>query len=411
MTLRTTKKEQYEKFIRLNCTLIELISLRFRLINAASECELLTSVYKQQLDVMSIDQSHLYLRFVQFEFAQTRNLTNEIEREPSQTADGRLDKITGQQYLSFAIQELEEGPITRLNFRQKDQWLTFIHESDDSLSNFRMILRLQLLHNHFLRTAVVQHRLAIVCITQQLQSATNKEHSEQNEPSSSLSNNVLYENTRRKIFRENYFLSIQFEKSPFRDRMLSEFLRQRDLKPMQYQQPREAEKLKRTLIHDFIDRLHQRNSILLLRSQILQSYLSLTSLIQQFPLTSRTHFMWSKQSPLPLANTTSSTGEKQESNSSTPVLTDVVTSNGYRSRAKQLLNDQGTELSNLWYLPSFLEQLTLFKGLKLEQNEFEKRLKDVLRIVSSLNDLVHIVVAYAQLNNAEQRCKVMSIIR
>ena len=407
------------------------MTLRSRILRAASECEVLTSIYKQQLDVMSIDHSHASLRFVQFEFAQPRTANaneDDLDHEPSQTPDGRLDKITGQPNLLFAIQELDEGTLARLNFRQKDQWLQLVHEGEDSTNNLRVVLRLQIIHNHLLRTAILQHRIGIICITQQLQSAkldsapdpsktppTGKRHTSEPvvDASSSLLNNVLYENTRRKMFRENYFLSIQFEKTPHRDRMLNEFLRQRELKPMQYQQPREAEKLKRTLINDYVDRLHQRDNLLLLRLQIIQSYLNLVYLVQQFPLTSRTHFMWPKRAALPLSTTTvvasSSSNQEQKSDSpaSTPVLNTVLTSNGYQSRPKQFLQENGRDLSNLWYLPSFMEQLHLFKGMRLDIQEMKKRLKNVFRIVSSLNDLVHMVVAFAQLkvigNSAENR--------
>ena len=429
---RTTKKEQYDKFMKLNTSLIELITLRYRLICAASESEILTSIYRQQLEVMSIDQSHLFLRFVQFEFAQPRNLAypdDDFDHEPSQTADGRLDKVTGQQHLPFAMQELDEGTLGRLNFRQKDQWLTMIHEAEDVINNLKTVLRLQLMHNQFVRTAVLQHRIAIVCITQQLQPARSETAADRMktppigkrpmtgveptaEQPSSLLNNVLYENTRRKMFRENYFISIQFEKTPCRDRTLNQFLRQRELKPLQYQQPREAEKLKRSLLNEFVDRLHQRNAVILLRLQIVQSYLSLIYLVQQFPLTSRTHFMWPKRTPLPLPNTAATasiSADQPESASPTPVLTDTLTSNGYHSRPKRLISDTNVDVSNLWYVPSFMEQLNMFRGTKLDFAELRKRLHDVLRMIASLNDLVHIVVAYAQLNtatnNPEQRCE------
>ncbi|CAF3309037.1 unnamed protein product [Rotaria sp. Silwood2] len=179
---RTTKKEQYEKFIKLNTNLIELLTLRYRLIRSASECELLTKIYKQQLDIMSIDYSHLFLRYVQFEFSQPRNLPNtdnEYDNEPSHIADGRLDKITGQKHLLLAVQELDESSIGRISFRQKDQWLTLINDADDVINNLKIALRLQIMHNHFVYTAILQHRVAIVCITQQLQSIKVDTGSEQ----------------------------------------------------------------------------------------------------------------------------------------------------------------------------------------------------------------------------------------
>lgn len=227
----------------------------------------------------------------------------------------------------------------------------------------------------------------------------------------SLLNNVLYENARRKLFRENYFISMQFEKTPCRDRTVNEFLRQRDLKPLQYQQPRELEKLKRSLLNDFVDHVYQRYTLKLLRLQIIQSYLSLAYLVHQFPLTSRTHFMWSKPVPPPLpTSVASSLNDQADSVTSTPISNNALTSNGYLHRPTTLINENGTDLVNIWYMPSFIEQLCMFKNRKLDINDLQNRLKNVLRIVSSLNDLIHLVVTYAQVNSAaataEYRCKI-----
>ena len=209
----------------------------------------------------------------------------------------------------------------------------------------------------------------------------------------------------RKLFRENYFISIQFEKTPYRNRILNEFLRQRDSKPMQYQQTREVEKLKRSLLNDFIDRVHQRNTLIISRLQIIQTYLSLTDLLHQFPVTSQSNFMRAKIIPPIILPST----DKAESTTSSSVSTNVLTPHGYPQRPKLLVDENGNEIVNLWYIPSFIEQLTLFKNAKLDMNELQKRLKYVLRIVSSFNDLIHIIVGYAQLKtiagNAEQRCK------
>jgi hypothetical protein len=230
------------------------------------------------------------------------------------------------------------------------------------------------------------------------------------QPSSNPLTSVHYENARRKIFRENYFVSIQFEKTPCRDRVVNEFIRQRELKPMQYQQQREAEKLKRSLLNEFIDRVHQRNTLIMLRLQIIQSYLSITDVIRHFPLTSKTHFMWPKPTPLPLPIAMAAAlVDQPESATASPTISDTLTSNGYQYRPKMIVSENGTDLVNLWYIPSFMEQLSIFKNTKLDANELEKRLRNLLRIVSSLNDLIHIVIAYAQLNSAtttgEQRCK------
>ena len=178
---RTTKKEQYDKFMKFSTHLLELLTLRYRLVRSASECEVLTKIYKHQLDVMGMDHSHLLLRFVQFDFAQTKNLTEtdiDVDFESCRVADVRLDKITGQNHLLFAIQELEEGTIGRINFRQQDQWLALINEGDEALTNLKVALRFQLMHNQLLHSAILQHRLALVCITQQLNAAKAEQSAE-----------------------------------------------------------------------------------------------------------------------------------------------------------------------------------------------------------------------------------------
>ncbi|CAF0794874.1 unnamed protein product [Didymodactylos carnosus] len=161
---RTTKKEQYDKFTKLSTQLIDIINLRYRLVKSASECEILTMIYKQQTDVMNIDHSHLYMRYIQFEFAQQKNITITSATE---TSDGRLDKIT-QQNMLFAIQELEEGQIGRINFRNKEQWQSYINDGEDAVANLRAALKAQLIHNNCVHIAIYQHRLAIICITNQL---------------------------------------------------------------------------------------------------------------------------------------------------------------------------------------------------------------------------------------------------
>lgn len=233
----------------------------------------------------------------------------------------------------------------------------------------------------------------------------------QTDQPNTLLNNVLYENAQRKLFRDQYFVSIQFEKSPCRDRVLNDFIRKRDLKPLQYQQPRELEKLKRSLLNNFVDLVHQRNSIILLRLQTVQIYLSLSYLMSQFPLTSRSHFMWAKPIPPPLPKTTISSlasTEPTESPAATPISSNALTSNGYHHRPRMIIDENGTDIVNLWYIPSFTELLQMFKNRRLNMEELEKSLRYFIRIASSLNDLIHIVVGYAQLNNAtansEQRC-------
>ena len=108
-----TKKEQSEAVQNLSVKLLETITGRHRLINAALETEVLTKIYKKQADEMGFEEYHLFMRSVQFEYAKYKDnagqpppvFINEINSE-----DTSIDRYVPNN-LCLAMHEIEETQI------------------------------------------------------------------------------------------------------------------------------------------------------------------------------------------------------------------------------------------------------------------------------------------------------------
>lgn len=99
-----------------------MVTLRHRLIVAAMETETLAKIYRHLAVEMGLEEYHMYLRYVQFDFAKFKENADQSppmfvsELNPD---DPQIDKyIPANLYL--AIHELEEGQIGRFSFKTKE---------------------------------------------------------------------------------------------------------------------------------------------------------------------------------------------------------------------------------------------------------------------------------------------------
>jgi hypothetical protein len=92
---------------------------------SAVESEFLSKIYLKQANEMGFDDFHLYMRYIQFDFAKYKDdagkppppFVTELSME-----DSKIDRyIPNSLYL--AVQELEEGQIGRFSFKGKDNIL------------------------------------------------------------------------------------------------------------------------------------------------------------------------------------------------------------------------------------------------------------------------------------------------
>lgn len=109
-----------------------MITLRQRLLTSLMETEILAKMYPKIAEEMGFEEFHMYLRYVQFDFATYKQnagappplLVSELNPEETQ-----IDRYVSAN-LYLAIHELEEGQIGRLSFKGKEniqQVSSFLH--------------------------------------------------------------------------------------------------------------------------------------------------------------------------------------------------------------------------------------------------------------------------------------------
>ena len=100
-----------------------MITLRHRLISAALETEVLSRLYKRQAAEMGFDESHMHMRYIQFDYAVYKENAGQqppaAVNEMNASEEQQLDKFIPA-HLHLAVNELEEGQVGKLSFRTKE---------------------------------------------------------------------------------------------------------------------------------------------------------------------------------------------------------------------------------------------------------------------------------------------------
>ena len=117
-----TRKEQIELTITTMSRVVEMVTLRHRLLSAAIETEFLSKIYTKMASEMGFENFHLFMRYIQFDFAKLNNdagklpplYVNDLSME-----DSKIDKFAPIN-LCLAIQEIEEAQIGRFSFKSKE---------------------------------------------------------------------------------------------------------------------------------------------------------------------------------------------------------------------------------------------------------------------------------------------------
>ena len=151
-----TRKEQGEIILKFLSNLLEMITLRQRLISTSFETEVLSSQYRRMAVELGFEEFHMYLRYIQFDFAKYKEnaddgppvFVNELSNDDSQ-----FDRYVPNS-LYLAINELEEGQIGRLSFKAKENVQHVMRPG--GLENLQLIVKLQLLQNNALICAIMQ---------------------------------------------------------------------------------------------------------------------------------------------------------------------------------------------------------------------------------------------------------------
>ena len=155
-TKTKTKKEQSELALSSLSRILEMITLRHRLLTAASSTEVLAKLYKRIAVSMGFEEYHMFLRYVQFDFAKYKEnagvpltvFVNELNSE-----DSKIDRFTSNS-LHLAVNEIEESQIGKFSFKGKENIQQLTKQS--GIDNLQLVVKLQVLHNSALIAAVTQ---------------------------------------------------------------------------------------------------------------------------------------------------------------------------------------------------------------------------------------------------------------
>lgn len=381
---------------------MDAVHVRHRLIDASWETEILAKIYRLQANDMGFDDFHLYMRFVQMEFAPFKEnagkppptfITSVLEDE------SLVDRYTPG-FLYLAIHELDEAHVGRFSFRSRDGILELVKAG--GLETLQVVLKTQIVHKNALTCAVQQaHACQPVKEHEYSKSGRNSPTETKSEKSSltqltgmssstagtALAAKLQAESGGSKKRSPEAFMSIQLEKSPSRDIMLNEFITKKNQMGTVLRSTEEMTKLKRTLISNFCSNFNRRLAQFSLRGQLLSYYNSILGLLDDFPQVRDTYFML---------------GQPNEKKSN---LDDVAglqpDARTMRKRPRRVLSPDGKNVLNIWFIPHHTETLIMFKTL--DDDRCVNALSYCLMIVSALHDMLQYLCAHSRLGSSHAR--------
>ncbi|XP_042292989.1 uncharacterized protein si:ch73-242m19.1 isoform X2 [Thunnus maccoyii] len=378
--------------------LLELVTIRHRLLESASETAHLAQLYRNVASDLGFDEFHLYMRPEQFEVAEQKDRTE--QRPVFITAvledDSSIDRFTPS-HLPLSIQELDENQIGRFSFSSEEAVVHLMNKQ--GIENLQVTLACQVTQKNALISAV---KLACLCywakegedslhsdehITTRFESKPGSD-TDNLQDKSSLSKSSTRTPTSSKERLMEAFVSIQLEKVGLRDEMLNSFMKTKQAMGGLIKTPDEAAKIKRRLIIDFLKKFSTQISQHCVRAQIVAYHYSLTSLLDGIPSIRQSHFMSRQVSET-----------KVILDSGVDLRPDPRT---FKRRPQRLLSADGKTLLNLWYIPDFSEVLHMFKTL--EVLACSAALYHTLQIVSALHDIIYYLVSFSRLGNTDDTC-------
>ncbi|KAL1257483.1 hypothetical protein QQF64_010727 [Cirrhinus molitorella] len=373
------KKQGKDKqlfMLKMFCTLLELITLRHRIIKSAAETQHLSQLYKSLSRVMGFDEVHLYIRPVQFEFAMRKEIPKQLPvfitalQDDKQNADRFVPNS-----LPLAVQDLDESQIGKFSFQSNEAVLQLMNQS--SLENLQVVLVCQVVQKNALIGALKQASLCYRMEKLVQSSDTDLQH--EGCASSETRKRALA--TRNRL--AGAFVSIQLEKVGLRDEMLNMFIKKKEQMSALKLNSEEVGRIKRKLILEFCHKFNKRMSQSCVRGQLVALCHCLSSLLDEVPHIRDTHFVMGT----PIET-------RSDLQSDDKLCSDPRT---FQPRPRRFLSADGKRLVNLWFIPHYTEVLLMFRAL--EEKESHQALHTTLQIISSLHDVVYYLVSFARLGN------------
>ncbi|KAK4470711.1 hypothetical protein MN116_006239 [Schistosoma mekongi] len=384
--------------------LLDVITLRHRLLDCMWECEILSKLYLNISHQMGFDDFHLFIRPLQFESAKYKEGCEELKPPIYITSihddDSVLDKYLPSA-LPLAIHELDETHVGKFSFRGKVTIMEMLETR--GVENLLTILKVQTVHKHGLIAAVLLafnaspafysfHKSKVK--NGIISSVDNMDKSKNYSDANSSHTGPIplaVEQTTHQINADYYpdaFFSIQLEKGPSRNRMQNAFINRTQGGGIAASRSTvESEKIKRELISQFCYDYGERTQHASLRSQIIETYSSILIMLQNVPTVKETFFI------IGYAYEKKTLEDKYDEQETNP--------DPLRNRPRRVLSTDGTKFYNLWFIPHFIEVLFVFRHLNNEA--CTKALRSMARIARALHDILHYLVAYARLGISSSR--------
>ncbi|KAM7171725.1 coiled-coil domain-containing protein 162-like [Macrochelys suwanniensis] len=387
--------------------LLELITLRHRLIETALESAQLARMYKAFAVEMGFDEFHLYLRPVHFEFASHKEKADQpppIFITALLEDDSSVDRYIPSDLL-LSIQEVDNNQIGKFSFHTRDGVIQLLSQS--GVENMQITLACEVTQKNALLVAVQQASFcymiqptrtmdmkeANLSLKSQSSSASgrNARSGNETEKQSLVAAPATLYSTRHPLDGHwtikrppEAFVSIQLEKLGPRDMMLNTFIHKKEIMGSRMQNPNENEKIKREVIAEYCHKLSHRMSQYALRGQIIAYYNSLTILLEDFPVIRDKYFM------IGLSQEKKGNRDSKENLEADP--------RSFQPRPHRLLSPDGQAFLNLWFIPHPSEVLIMFK--MLPEKAAYRALRQSLQIVAALHDIVSYLFSFAQLGNS-----------
>ncbi|KAJ6660255.1 hypothetical protein lerEdw1_017955 [Lerista edwardsae] len=399
-------KEKQAFILDVFSRLLEVLTLRHRLKEAAVESAQLGRLYKEFAGEMGFEEFHLYLRPVYFEFATEKEKADQpppVFITCLLEDDSSVDRYIPSS-LMLNIQDID-NQIGKFSFRTREGILQLL--SPSGMENLQIALACQVTHKNTLLVAVQQAAFCgmmepIRSVDMKEGSLSQKSHSSSASGRSSTAGNgtenqllatpalisysVVRLAARHRSLRRSpeAFVSIQLEKQGPRDMMLNAFIQKKKILGCRMQNPDEVDKVKKEVIVDYCHKMNHRMSQYSLRCQITAYYNSIKALLGDFPSVREKYFIMG----LP--------HEKKGEKELKGTLEEDPRS--FQPRPRCLMSVDGRSFLNLWFIPHPSEVLIVFKTLP-EKTGY-RALRQMLQIVAAFHDIIGYIFTFAQLGNA-----------
>ncbi|XP_055391214.1 coiled-coil domain-containing protein 162-like [Bubalus kerabau] len=387
--------------------LLELLTLRHRLIEMSLETVHLARLYKDLACEMGFEEFHLYLRPVRFESASHKDKV--VHPPPVFITSLLEDSDCVDRYspatLVLAISEVDDNQIGKFSFYTKEAILKLLCHS--GVENMQVTLACQATQKNALMVAVQQasfyHTPRGSCPAIKEISSGLRNHSgvgptrRRNSrivngiegmllaPIPKVSDALTHPSKRFQATKRapEAFVSIQLEKVGLRDMMLNAFLLRKQAMADRMKNLDEIGKVKRDVIVEYCQKFNRHMSHYALRGQIIAYCNSLRALLDDFPTIRDSFFMVGQRQ------------EKEELRDSNDGLKNDPRS--FQPRPRRLLSADGKVFLDLWFIPHPSEVLVMFKTLP-EKVAF-RALKLTLQLIAPLHDIVAYLFSFAKLGN------------